>query len=95
MQTEMGYLNVHIMTYHAVNDFLFQWNANEWKAAFFVFLRNEINERQKEREKKTNKHSESSESKWEIFQTRETIVIKVISFSEVTVTMTVGGRFDT
>lgn len=26
---------------------------------------------------------------------RETIVIKVISFSEVTVTMTVGGRFDT
>lgn len=26
---------------------------------------------------------------------REPIVIKVISFSEVTVTMTVGGRFDT
>lgn len=47
------------------------------------------------REKKTNKHFESNESKWEIFQTRETIVIKVISFSEVTVTMTVGGCFDT
>lgn len=63
------------------------------KRHFFVFLRAEMDERV--REKKTNKHFESNESKWEIFQTRETIVIKVISFSEVTVTMTVGGRFDT